>query len=31
MLFEFERLACIEIYTLLIAAGLELSQTAISD
>jgi len=27
MLFEFERLACIDIYTLLIAAGLELSQT----
>jgi hypothetical protein len=27
MLFEFERLACIDIYTLLIASGLELSQT----
>jgi hypothetical protein len=27
MLFEFERLACIEIYTVLIASGLELSQT----
>jgi len=26
MLFEFERLACIDIYTLLIASGLELSQ-----
>ncbi len=28
MLFEFERCACIEIYTLLIAAGLELSPAA---
>ncbi len=27
MLFEFERQACVEIYTILIAAGLELSQT----
>jgi hypothetical protein len=27
MLFEFERQACVDIYTLLIAAGLELSQT----
>jgi hypothetical protein len=26
MLFEFERQACVEIYTMLIAAGLELSQ-----
>jgi hypothetical protein len=26
MLFEFERQACVEIYSLLIAAGLELSQ-----
>jgi hypothetical protein len=28
MLFEFERQACVEIYSLLIAAGLELSQSA---
>jgi|HubBroStandDraft_5_1064220.scaffolds.fasta_scaffold231036_2 hypothetical protein len=28
MLFEFERMYCVEIYTLLIAAGLELSQLA---
>jgi hypothetical protein len=28
MLFEFERMHCVEIYTLLIAAGLELSQLA---
>jgi hypothetical protein len=27
MLFEFERQACVEIYSLLIAAGLELSQS----
>jgi hypothetical protein len=27
MLFEFERHACIDIYTVLIAAGIELSQT----
>ncbi len=27
MLFEFERQACVEIYTLLIAAGLDLSQS----
>ncbi|MGA3332952.1 MAG: hypothetical protein ABSC62_02175 [Terracidiphilus sp.] len=27
MLFEFEREACVDIYTVLIAAGLELSQT----
>jgi len=27
MLFEFERQACVEIYTVLIAAGVELSQT----
>ena len=27
MLFEFERQACIDIYTILIAAGVELSQT----
>ncbi len=27
MLFEFERHACIDIYTVLIAAGVELSQT----
>ncbi|MGB8031517.1 MAG: hypothetical protein WCF30_17845 [Terracidiphilus sp.] len=27
MLFEFERQACVDIYTILIAAGLELSQT----
>jgi hypothetical protein len=27
MLFEFERQACIDIYSLLIAAGIELSQT----
>jgi hypothetical protein len=27
MLFEFERQACVEIYTMLIAAGLELSQS----
>jgi hypothetical protein len=27
MLFEFERKACVDIYTLLIAAGLELSQS----
>ena len=27
MLFEFERHACIDIYTILIAAGVELSQT----
>ena len=27
MLFEFERQACVDIYTLLIAAGVELSQT----
>jgi hypothetical protein len=26
MLFEFERQACVEVYSLLIAAGLELSQ-----
>ncbi len=26
MLFEFERQACVDIYTVLIAAGLELSQ-----
>jgi hypothetical protein len=26
MLFEFERQACVEIYSMLIAAGLELSQ-----
>ena len=28
MLFEFERLNCIDIYTMLVAAGLELSQLA---
>jgi len=28
MLFEFERMHCVEIYTMLIAAGLELSQLA---
>jgi hypothetical protein len=28
MLFEFERQACVEIYSLLIAAGVELSQSA---
>ena len=28
MLFEFERQGCVEIYTMLIAAGLELSQLA---
>jgi len=28
MLFEFERMHCVEMYTLLIAAGLELSQLA---
>ena len=28
MLFEFERMQCVEIYTMLIAAGLELSQLA---
>jgi hypothetical protein len=28
MLFEFERQACVEIYSLLIAVGLELSQSA---
>ena len=28
MLFEFERMHCVEIYTALIAAGLELSQLA---
>jgi hypothetical protein len=28
MLFEFERQACVDIYSLLIAAGLELSQSA---
>lgn len=28
MLFEFERQACVEIYSVLIAAGLELSQAA---
>ena len=28
MLFEFERMYCVEIYTMLIAAGLELSQLA---
>ena len=27
MLFEFERRACVDVYSLLIAAGLELSQT----
>ncbi len=27
MLFEFERQACVEIYSMLIAAGLELSQS----
>ena len=27
MLFEFERQACVDMYTLLIAAGLELSQS----
>ena len=27
MLFEFERQACVEIYSLLIASGLELSQS----
>jgi hypothetical protein len=27
MLFEFERRTCVDIYTLLIAAGIELSQT----
>jgi hypothetical protein len=27
ILFEFERQACVDIYTLLVAAGLELSQT----
>jgi hypothetical protein len=28
MLFEFERQVCLEIYSILIAAGLELSQSA---
>lgn len=28
LFFEFERQACVEVYTLLIAAGVELSQTA---
>jgi hypothetical protein len=28
MLFEFERQACVDIYSVLIAAGLELSQNA---
>jgi hypothetical protein len=28
MLFEFERQACVEVYSLMIAAGLELSQNA---
>ena len=28
MLFEFERMQCVEIYTMLIAVGLELSQLA---
>jgi hypothetical protein len=27
LLFEFERQACVEVYTLLVAAGLELSQS----